>query len=100
MFLNVKKHEKVVRNYENNFTDLYIDAETPESTLRQKEFKHKLEKAIGNLTDSGREVFLLNRVEGKKYKEIAELLGISLKAVEKRMCKALLTLRTQIEEFN
>ena len=100
LFLNVKKHEKVVRNYENNFTDLYIDTETPESTLRQKEFKHKLEKAIGNLTDSDREVFLLNRIEGKKYKEIAELLGISVKAVEKRMSKALLALRSQIEEFN
>ena len=100
LFLNAKKHEKVVRNFENNSTNLYIETETPESALREKEFKHKLEKAIGNLTDSSREVFLLNRIEGKKYKEIAELLGISLKAVEKRMSKALLALRTQIEEFN
>lgn len=100
IFLNVKKHEKVVRNFENNATDLYIETETPESTLRQKEFKQKLEKAIANLTDSSREVFLLNRIEGKKYKEIAELLGISVKAVEKRMSKALLTLRLKIEEFN
>ncbi|MDP3358069.1 MAG: sigma-70 family RNA polymerase sigma factor [Lutibacter sp.] len=100
LFLNAKKHEKVVRNFENNSTNLYIETETPESALREKEFKHKLEKAIGNLTDSSREVFLLNRIEGKKYKEIAELLGISLKAVEKRMSKALLALRSQIEEFN
>jgi len=100
LFLNIKKHEKVVRNYENNSTNLYIDTETPEDTLRQKEFKHKLEKAIGNLTDTSREVFLLNRIEGKKYKEIAKLLDISVKAVEKRMSKALLALRSQIEEFN
>lgn len=99
LFLNVKKHEKVVRNYENNSTDLYIDTETPEDTLRGKEFKLKLEKALDELTDAQREVFLLNRVEGKKYREIAELLEISVKAVEKRMSSALVALRSKIEEF-
>ncbi|MDP2087893.1 MAG: sigma-70 family RNA polymerase sigma factor [Flavobacteriaceae bacterium] len=100
IFLNIKKHEKVVRNYQNETTDLYIDSDTPENILRQKEFKSKLEKAINNLTDSQREVFLLNRIEGKKYKEIAVLLNISIKAVEKRMSKALIALRHDIDEFN
>jgi RNA polymerase sigma-70 factor (ECF subfamily) len=34
-------------------------------------------------------VFLMNRIDGKKYREIAELLDISQKAVEKRMSGAL-----------
>ncbi|WP_372745909.1 RNA polymerase sigma factor [Lutibacter sp.] len=99
LFLNVKKHQKVVRNYENNSTELYIETETPEDTLRGKEFKTKLEKALNDLTDGQREVFLLNRVEGKKYREIAEMLNISVKAVEKRMSQALVTLRSKIEEL-
>ncbi len=99
LFLNVKKHEKVIRNYENTSTNLYIDTETPEDTLREKEFKYKLENALNELTDGQREVFLLNRVEGKKYREIAELLNISVKAVEKRMSSALVVLRTKIEEL-
>jgi RNA polymerase sigma-70 factor (ECF subfamily) len=31
----------------------------------------------------------MNRIDGKKYREIAELLDISQKAVEKRMSAAL-----------
>ena len=42
----------------------------------------------------------MNRIDGKKYAEIASELEISVKAVEKRMSKALLALRSQIEEFN
>jgi RNA polymerase sigma-70 factor (ECF subfamily) len=40
---------------------------------------------------------MLNRVEGKKHKEIAELLGISRKAVEKRIYSALKQLRQDID---
>ncbi|NNL80851.1 MAG: RNA polymerase subunit sigma-70, partial [Flavobacteriaceae bacterium] len=42
---------------------------------------------------------LLNRIEGKKHKEIAEMLGISTKAVEKRIYSALNKLRETIKEL-
>ncbi|MFD0963311.1 RNA polymerase sigma factor [Pseudofulvibacter geojedonensis] len=99
IFFNIKKHEKVVRKHAKQSNNLYIDNDSPEVTLRQKEFKIRLEKAISELTDAQREVFLLNRIEGKKYREIAELLDISVKAVEKRMSKALSVLRDKIEEI-
>jgi DNA-directed RNA polymerase specialized sigma24 family protein len=38
----------------------------------------------------------MNRIENQSYKEIAELLEISVKAVEKRMHQALLVLRKEI----
>ena len=59
----------------------------------------KLTRAIDNLSDGQRIAFLMNRVEGKKYREIAEILGISVKAVEKRMSQALKALRKEIEEL-
>lgn len=43
-----------------------------------------------------REIFLLNRVEGMTYVQVAEACGISLKAVEKHMTKALAVLRTKL----
>jgi RNA polymerase sigma-70 factor (ECF subfamily) len=44
-------------------------------------------------------VFLMNRIDGKKYREIAELLDISQKTVEKRMSAALQILKSQIENL-
>jgi RNA polymerase sigma-70 factor (ECF subfamily) len=41
----------------------------------------------------------MNRIDGKKYREIAELLDISQKTVEKRMSAALQILKSQIENL-
>lgn len=95
MFLNKKKHEKVVRIYSEN-NRKFDTNESPEFVMLEKEFMEKLENTIKTLPEKQREVFLLNRIEKKKYKEIAEKLNISVKAVEKRMHLALLTMRKEI----
>ncbi len=94
--LNDIKHRKVVLNYQKNKLKDYT-IETPEFLMEEKEYMQKYQKALSNLTEGQREAFLLNRVEGKKHKEIAELLDISTKAVEKRLYGALKKLREQIE---
>jgi RNA polymerase sigma-70 factor (ECF subfamily) len=73
--------------------------QSPEYLFEEEEFKVKLQNAIASLTESQREVFLMNRIDGKKYREIAELLDISQKAVEKRMSAALKILKAQIENI-
>lgn len=95
MFLNYKKHEKVVGEHQNRSTKSYNN-ETPEFVLLEKEFLEKIEKAISELSEKQKEVFLLSRIEKKKYKEIAEILGISVKAVEKRMHLALKKMKEKI----
>jgi RNA polymerase sigma-70 factor (ECF subfamily) len=67
--------------------------------LEEKEFNAKLEKSLSKLSESQRIAFLMNRIDGKKYKEIAEILNISIKAVEKRIHNALLNLRKEIENI-
>jgi len=59
----------------------------------------KLQHALSNLSEIQRTTFLLNRIDGKKHKEIASLLGISQKAVEKRIYGALKKLRKTIKEI-
>ncbi|MEM7086184.1 MAG: RNA polymerase sigma factor [Bacteroidota bacterium] len=76
-----------------------VSQETPEYLLQEKEFQIQLETAIANLSEKQREVFLLHKIEKKKYKEIAEMLGISVKAVEKRMHAGLVQLRKEINYF-
>jgi RNA polymerase sigma-70 factor (ECF subfamily) len=45
-------------------------------------------------------VFRMNRFEGKKYREIAEILSISVKTVEADMGKALQLFRKTLKEFS
>lgn len=97
--LNQIAHQKVVLNYAKSNLNSDETNLSPEFLIEEEEFKIKLEKAISNLTEGQRTAFLLNRIEGKKYNEIAEILRISLKAVEKRIHGALISLRTEIEQL-
>lgn len=92
LFLNQVKHQKVVLKFEQRGHTQRTD-EDPAFLLEEQEFKARLEKAINDLPEGQREVFLMNRLDKMKYREIAETLNISVKAVEKRMHKALLALR-------
>ncbi|MFK8162201.1 MAG: RNA polymerase sigma factor [Lewinella sp.] len=93
IFFKQKEKEKVVRKYEWRMAGPEPTYASPEEELREKEFQEQLESAIARLPDGAREVFLLNRMDGLKYREIAALLDISQKAVEKRMHRALVELR-------
>jgi RNA polymerase sigma-70 factor (ECF subfamily) len=64
-------------------------SESPEYVLEMKEFNKKLQKVLASIPEKSRVVFLMNRMDGFTYEEIANKLNISVKAVEKRMHKAL-----------
>jgi RNA polymerase sigma factor (sigma-70 family) len=70
---------------------------SPEEQMTYKELLKTYENALANLPEKQRVVFLLNRMEGLKYHEIAVNLRLSVKAVEKRMKNALEYLRKCIE---
>jgi RNA polymerase sigma-70 factor (ECF subfamily) len=96
LYLNVLKAEKVRLKY----ADLHsnsISNESPEYVLEEKQFKQKLDNALNSLPENQRTTFLLNRIDGKKYAEIAEMEGVSVKAIEKRMHLALKSLREKID---
>ena len=57
--------------------------------MMKKEYEAKLNGALSKIPEGSREVFLMNRIEGLKYREIAERLGLSVKAIEKRISKAI-----------
>lgn len=63
----------------------------------------ELEDQIGiiieSLPEKCREIFKMNRFEGKKYGEIARSLGISVKTVENQMSKALRILREKLVHY-
>lgn len=92
LFLNEVKHQKVVLRFQKQ-PQRETTAETPQYLMEEEEFRKKLLLAIDNLPEKHRVVFLMNRIDKLTYREIADDLGLSVKAVEKRMHKALSALR-------
>jgi RNA polymerase sigma-70 factor (family 1) len=95
LYLNVLKAEKVRLKYADK--SLKTTNENPEFILEEKQFQEKLDAALESLPENQRATFLMNRIDGLKYTEIAELEGVSIKAIEKRMHLALKSLRKKID---
>lgn len=57
---------------------------------------HTLQKAIEELPPERKKIFMMIRFEERKYKEVADLLGISVKTVENQMVKAMQFLRSKL----
>jgi RNA polymerase sigma-70 factor, ECF subfamily len=70
-----------------------------EDRLRESELEDKIKEALFRLPLKCRTIFLLNRYEGMKYKEIALQLGLSLKTVENQMSIALEKLRKDLRPY-
>lgn len=92
LFISKYRRDKVAQKYLAKLEPM-IDKYSPEEELAFQETKLKYESTLENLSEKQREVFLMSRMEGLKYQEIAERLQLSVKAVEKRMTGALAAFR-------
>lgn len=98
LMLNEIKHRKVVLNYQKTHQETQ-DFETPEFIIEKEEYYDEYKKALENLSEEQRVAFLLNKVEGKKHSEIAELLGVTKKVVEYRIYSAFKALKSELKNF-
>lgn len=98
LMLNEVKHQKIVFQYQ-NWAPKGKNIETPEYILQQKEYYEKYQKALSKLSEEQRTAFMLNKVEGKKHEEIAQLLGVTRKVVEYRIYSAFDQLKKELENF-
>lgn len=94
-FISYLRHKKVESNYINTLDFIIINQEEDHDFYIEK--KKEFKKALSELPDKQRVVFLMNKMEGLTYGEIAESLGLSKKAIEKRMSQALGTLKTTLQ---
>lgn len=69
---------------------------SPHEELQFEELRERYALILEQMPVGQREVFLMNREESLKYSEIAERLGISVKAIEKRMSAALKFLKSKL----
>jgi RNA polymerase sigma-70 factor (ECF subfamily) len=57
--------------------------------LEQRDLLRRLDRAMLRLKPRTREIFMAHRLDGLTYAEIASRTGLSVKGVEKHMCKAI-----------
>jgi RNA polymerase sigma-70 factor (family 1) len=88
MYISQYRREVLETNYISALENEPFDS-SPEDQLRYKELFSGYTKALAELNEKQRTVFLMSRMEGLKYHEIANRLQLSVKAVEKRMSIAL-----------
>ncbi len=67
--------------------------------LVEAELESKIKNAIDSLPERCKEIFVLNRFDELKYKEVAVKLNISVKTVEAQMSKALKILKEKLAEY-
>jgi RNA polymerase sigma-70 factor (ECF subfamily) len=91
------RHDKYILQYRKEIMLKYAnEAESLPDLFSLKNLKETLEKEILNLPPRCRTIFIMSRYDNLKYKEIAEKLGISVKAVEAQISKGLQILRSKI----
>ena len=105
--LNYIRHLKVVDNLKSKVKDHYLGEElyyidlvgNKPYILIEKELEGRIIDVMNSLPEKCLAVFRLSRIDGLKNREIAEQLGISLKAVEKHISKALQIYRDNFSEY-
>jgi RNA polymerase sigma-70 factor, ECF subfamily len=68
---------------ENKISDLNADR-----LINDKEFKNDIEALLQQLPEKRQIIFRMNRIDGLSYKEIAEILSISIHTVQNQMVSA------------
>lgn len=97
MFISQYRREKLEINYKAALENDSVDF-SPEDQLRYKELFSRYTKALADLGERHRTVFMMSRMDGLKYQEIADRLHLGVKAVEKRMSIALAFLKKALQE--
>ena len=65
----------------------------------EEDIEKVIANAIDKLPERCREIFLKSRIEGMKYREIADELDISMNTVENQMSIALRKLRIELKDY-
>lgn len=94
--LNYLRDEKTTVPHNPNIAAL--DSEGPDRQYQLGELDSLIRRAIDALPEGCRTVFILSRYHDLKYKEIADVLQVSVKTVENQMGRALRLLRNQLAD--
>lgn len=95
------EHKK--ENLQNTFIQEYTfklqSIESFDSSVPDHEIEQLIEKAINNLPDRCRDIFILKKIEGLKYEEIAQQMSLSPNTVRNQVAIALKKMKAELKEY-
>ena len=94
--LNYLKNSKIKDKSLDEYSKSFNLSETPEKEFIDREFNDSVHEAINELPEQCRIIFKMNKFDGLKYAEIADIKNISVKTVETQMGRALKYLRKRL----
>ncbi len=97
--INRIKHQKIKDKYAQYAVQEIQSGIDDNLSFSEPDLKDNIRRAIENLPEKCREIFVKSRFENKKNAEIATELGISEKTVENQMTIALKKLRADLQHY-
>jgi RNA polymerase sigma-70 factor (ECF subfamily) len=97
--LRKKKRETSTVAITENIQEYMVDKNSPESLYASNELEQYLSKTIRALPTQSQLVYRLIREQGLAYKQVTEVLGISLNTAETHMRLALKKIRTALNAY-
>jgi RNA polymerase sigma-70 factor (ECF subfamily) len=82
--------QAIKKNWEADHRPLQWEDTTyaPDDLFRKRHLREKVEKAVEELPEHHRVVFVLREMEGKTYEEISDITGVTLGTVKSRLNRA------------
>lgn len=97
-YLDKEKREKAV-SLEDISVSMPINEICPESELISKELKEAIGRAIEHLPERCKLIYSLAKIEQLKYKEIAQILDISVKTIDHQLSIAIQKIGHEIQQY-
>jgi RNA polymerase sigma-70 factor (family 1) len=95
-YLSKKARESIAEPFDHIHIELGGSAITPEQILITAEMYQKVQKAVEALPPRCKMIFKLVREDGLRYKEIAEILNISVNTIDAQMAIAVKKIATAL----
>ncbi len=97
--LNYIKHNKIKLAYSSSYLHQNETSGSQYLLDESEELRVLIGKAVEKLPPERKKVFMMIRYEERKYQEVADILGISVKTVENQMGKAMQFLREALKGY-
>jgi RNA polymerase sigma-70 factor, ECF subfamily len=92
--LEYLKKDKIVFQDVEDLTDTIVAQQAdPQQQMINTELENRLKILVDKLPEQRRIIFIMNRYNGLKYKEIAQLLELSERTIENQMARAVAQLK-------